>query len=48
MDNFNQIVNCDETPLFFEMIENRSIENKGEKEVIIHTNGLKKNILLVY
>lgn len=24
------------------MIENRNIENKGEKEVIIHTNGSEK------
>ena len=38
MVNFNLIINLDETPLFFEMIENRTIENEGEKEVIIHTN----------
>ena len=42
MDNFNQIINCDETPLFFEMIENRTIENKGEKDIIININGSEK------
>jgi hypothetical protein len=35
MDNFNQIIKCD-------VIKNRIIENKGEKEVIIHTNGSEK------
>lgn len=30
-DNFDLIINCDETPLFFEMVDKTTIEKKGEK-----------------
>ena len=39
---FDLIVNCDETPLYFEMIENNTINFAGEKNIIIKTNGGEK------
>lgn len=42
--NFDLIINCDETPLFFEMLDNKTIDNIGEKNIVIATNGLEKNI----
>ena len=36
------IINCDETPLYFEMIENKTIYFTGEKNIIIKTNGGEK------
>jgi hypothetical protein len=44
-DKFDLIVNCDETPLFFEMIENKTIDFTDEKNIIIKTNGGEKNIM---
>ena len=41
-DKFDLIVNCDETPLYFEMIENKTIAFTGEKNIIIKTNGGEK------
>ena len=40
-DNFDLIINCDETPLFFEMVDKTTIK-KGEKNIIITTKGSKK------
>ncbi len=36
------IINCDETPLYFEIIENKAIDSIGEKNIIIKTNGGEK------
>ena len=41
-DKFDLIVNCDETPLYFEMIENKTIDFTDEKNIIIKTNGGEK------
>ena len=47
-DNFDLIINCDETPLFFEMVDNKTIDNIGEKNIVIATNGSeKKHITLI-
>ena len=36
------IVNCDETSLYYEMIENKTIDFIDEKNIIIKTNGGEK------
>jgi hypothetical protein len=36
----------DQAPLYFGMPTNTTIEGKGEKIVIIHTSGCKKQLLL--
>jgi hypothetical protein len=38
----SQIGNEDETPLYFDMPTNMTIEGKGEKSVIIRTTGCEK------
>ena len=44
-DKFDLIVNCDETPLYFEMIENKTIDFTDEKNIIIKTNGGEKKCI---
>ena len=39
---FDLIVNCDETSLYYEMIENKTIDFIDEKNIIIKTNGGEK------
>ena len=43
-DKFDLIVNCDETSLYFEMIENKTIDFT-EKNIIIKTNGGEKKCI---
>jgi hypothetical protein len=38
----SQIGNANQTPLYFYMPTNTTIKGKGEKSVIIHTSGCKK------
>ena len=38
-DNFGLIANMDETPVYFEMFRNETIEHIGAKEVKIKTFG---------
>ena len=42
-DNFGLIANMDETPVYFEMFRNETIEHIGAKEVKIKTFGCDKN-----
>ena len=44
-----RIINCDETPIYFEMIDTTTIDIMGNKEVIIDTKGneKKKNFRLI-
>ena len=43
-----RIINCDETPTYFEMPETTTIDIMGNKEVIIDTKGNEKKEFLSY
>ena len=42
-----RIINCDETPIYFEMPDTTTIDIKGNKEVIINTKGNEKKRISV-
>ena len=42
-DELNRIGNCDETPLWFDMVENTSIEKIGTKTIKVKTFGNEKS-----
>lgn len=46
-DNINRIINVDETPVFLELIPDKTYNLKGAKEVIIDTKGTEKKHVTV-
>ena len=46
-DNLNRIINVDETPVFLELIPDKTYNIKGAKEVIIDTKGNEKKHVTV-
>ena len=46
-DNINRIINVGETPVYFELIPDKTYNLKGAKEVIIETKGQEKNHVTV-
>ena len=43
----SMIANMDETPAFFDIVPNRSVEQKGKKSVIIRSTGSEKRHITV-
>ena len=41
-NNLNRIINIDETPVFLELVADKTFEKKGTKNIIIKTNGYEK------
>jgi len=45
MDDYDRIVNIDETPVYFEMITDKTINKKGVKVISVETKGNEKKLI---